>query len=150
MPPADMTKQFTAKAEIDFGEIAATASINRIGDGVYDITLHSPAALNGMRFQYNGSDILVSYLGMQVSLSDESLIANAMTTAIVKAVDAVARDQGVTMEKKGTAVLMKGETDNGEFVLQLDRKSGSLLHLTIPSMELECTFGGSEDSASSQ
>ncbi len=142
LPPADMTKSFTAKADIHFGEIAATASINRIGDGVYDVTLISPEALNGMKFQYNGSDISISYLGMSVALADDSLLANAMTSAIVKAVDMAARDQGITMKKSGDAVILQGNNDNGAFELRLDKKTGSLLKLEIPSMELECTFGG--------
>lgn len=81
IPPADMTKSFTAKADIHFGDVAATATINRIGDGVCDVTLISPQALNGMKFQYNGDQITVSYLGMSVELDDDSLLANAMATA---------------------------------------------------------------------
>lgn len=144
LPPADLTKNFTAKADIHFGEMEAVASINREGDGVYNVTLVSPKALNGMSFQYNGSDITISYLGMSVALSDDSLIANAMTTAIIKAVDTVARDQGITMKKSGNAIVMKGENDNGEFELKLDKKTGSLLNLKIPEMDLECTFGPAE------
>ncbi len=144
IPPADLTKQFTAKADIHFGEIEATASFNRIGDGIYDVTLISPEALNGMNFRYNGSEIQLSYLGMSVALSDDSLLANAMTTAIVKAVDAAARDQGITMKKDGNAIVMKGNNDNGAFELRFDKKNGSLLELSVPSMDLECTFGSAD------
>ena len=144
IPPADMTKSFTAKADIHFGDVAATATINRIGDGVCDVTLISPQALNGMKFQYNGDQITVSYTGMSVELDDDSLLANAMATAIVKAVDMAARDQGITMKKSGKTIIMKGENDSGEFELRLDKETGSLLELKIPSMDLECTFGADE------
>lgn len=139
-----MTKSFTAKADIHFGDIEATATINRVGDGVCEVTLISPEALNGMKFQYVGSTVTVSYLGMSVELDDDSLLANAMASAIVKAVDMAARDQGITMKKSGKTIIMKGENDSGEFELRLDRETGSLLELSIPSMDLECTFGADD------
>lgn len=139
--PLDLEQGFTAKANIHFGDIQATADINRIGDGVCNITLISPQALNGMNFQYNGSDIQISYLGMSVKMDDDSLLANAMTSAIVKAVDTAARGSGISMKKSGKTVVLKGEGDNGNFELQVDKNTGSLLKLTIPEMDLECTFG---------
>lgn len=60
----------------------------------------------------------------------------------MKAVDMAARDQGITMKKSGKTIIMKGENDSGEFELRLDKETGSLLELKIPSMDLECTFGG--------
>lgn len=139
--PPNLEQGFTAKANIHFGEIEATADINRIGDGVCNITLISPKALNGMNFQYNGSDIQISYLGMSIKTDDDSLLANAMTSAIVKAVDTAARGSGISMKKSGKTVVLKGENDNGNFELQVDKNTGSLLKLTIPEMDLECTFG---------
>ena len=139
--PLNLEQGFTAKANIHFGEIEATADINRIGDGICNITLISPKALNGMNFQYNGSDIQISYLGMSIKTDDDSLLANAMTSAIVKAVDTAARGSGISMKKSGKTVLLKGENDNGNFELQVDKNTGSWLKLTIPEMDLECTFG---------
>lgn len=139
--PLNLEQGFTAKANIHFGDIEATADINRIGDGVCNITLISPKALNGMNFQYNGSDLQISYLGMTVKMDDDSLLANAMTSAIVKAVDTAARGSGISMKKSGKTVVLKGENDNGNFELQVDKNTGSLLKLTIPEMDLECTFG---------
>ena len=140
LPPLDLAKGFTAKADIRFGGIEATATLNRIADGICDVTLIAPKALNGMKFQYNGSDIEISYLGMSVKTSDDSLLANAMAAALVKAVDAAARDSGISMKKSGKTILMKGTNDNGAFELRLDKNTGALLSLKIPSMDLECTF----------
>lgn len=145
LPPVDFAKGFTAKADIRFGNIEATATLNRIADGICDVTLISPKALNGMKFQYNGNDIEISYLGMSVKMNDDSLLANAMASAIVKAVDAAARDSGVSMKKSGKTILMKGTNENGEFELRLDKNSGALLNLKIPSMDLECTFSNAEE-----
>lgn len=147
IPPVDWEKSFTAKADIHFGDIEATATINRIGDGVCDITLISPKALNGMKFQYNGNDIEISYLGMSVKMDDDSMLANAMASAIVKAVDTAARGTGITMKKSGKAILMKGENENGSFELTFDRENGSLLSLNVPALDLECTFGKAEEGA---
>lgn len=145
IPPADWTKSFTAKADIRFGDLNAVASVNRIGDGICDITLISPQALNGMKFQYNGSDISISYLGMNVSLNEDGLLANAMTAAIVKAVDTAARGSGISAKKKGKAILLNGTNDTGEFTLRMDKENGSLLSLEIPAIDLECTFGSADE-----
>ncbi len=148
LPPVDWEKSFTAKADIHFGDIEATATINRIGDGVCDITLISPQALNGMKFQYNGNDIEISYLGMSVTMDDDSMLANAMTAAIVKAVDTAARGSGISMKKSGKAILLEGENENGSFSLTFDKENGSLLSLIVPALDLECTFGKSEKDTS--
>lgn len=143
--PLHLEQGFTAKANIRFGELEATADINRIGDGICSITLVSPKVLNGMSFRYDGADIQIDYLGMSVKTSDDSLFANAMTSAIVKAVDTAARGSGISMKKSGKTVLLKGENDSGNFELQVDKETGSLLRLTIPEMNLECTFGRTEE-----
>ena len=98
-----------------------------------------------MKFQYNGNDIEISYLGMSVKMDDDSMLANAMASAIVKAVDTAARGSGITMKNSGKAILMKGENENGSFELTFDRENGSLLSLNVPALDLECTFGKADE-----
>ncbi len=137
----ELNHNFSAKADIKFGDLTATADINRTAPDAFTAVLNSPAALKGMTFTYQGETIRVSYKGLSVDLNEDGFAARAMTSAVVKALDSAAKDTGASVKVKGNTVEIAGKNDNGEFTLTLDKKTGSALKLKIPSLDLECKFG---------
>ena len=44
----------------------------------------------------------------------------------------------------GTAILVSGTTESGDFTLRLDQKNQSMLTLSIPNLDLECHFSSGQ------
>ena len=86
IPPADMTKSFTAKADIHFGDVAATATINRIGDGVCDVIMIQLAGLGvAMGHSQDSVKICADYV---TASNEEDGVAIAVEKAIIAEVRA--------------------------------------------------------------
>ena len=53
------------------------------------------------------------------------------------AVNSAVKGQGVKVEVVDKTLVVKGDNENGKFELVLDKKSGNLLKLDIPSLNLK-------------
>lgn len=128
---------FTCTANIQYGDIAAVAVIDKRSPISCDISFESPAALTGMKFCFEEDTVTANYKGMEVSFNPSSIPGSAITKAIVSAVNSAVKGQGVKVEVVDKTLVVKGDNENGKFELVLDKKSGNLLKLDIPSLNLK-------------
>lgn len=93
-----------------------------------------------MTLSFDREQITVGYLGMQVSLDNESVLANSAVSAIVNAIDAASRQQGISVEKKGSSIVVTGQIEQGTYEIVLDAKTGAIGKLSVPGLNLEAKF----------
>lgn len=135
-----LNKSFSAKANIKLDQTTLVADINKTAPDAMTLQIAEPDTLKDLCFTYNGSDIVVSYKNMQVSLTDDSLISKGIAGMIMKAVNASTEESGISMHTKDGVLVLTGKTEEGKFTMQVDKKTGSILNLSIPSLDLECEF----------
>ena len=126
------------------GGIEAEADLNRTENGVCTFLFHNPAALDGMTVTLDRDTIGLSYLGLSVEADSEKVLSSSVTKAIVASINLAAEPSGVTVDVDGSAILVSGKTDSGDFTLRLDQKNQSMLTLSIPNLDLECHFSSGE------
>ena len=126
------------------GGIEAEADLNRTENGVCTFLFHQPAALDGMTVTLDRDTIGLSYLGLSVEADSEKVLSSSVTKAIVASINLAAEPSGVMVGVDGSAILVSGKTDSGDFTLRLDQKNQSMLTLSIPSLDLECHFSSGE------
>lgn len=139
-----VSQSFDAAAVIKMGGIEAEADLNRTESGVCTFQFHKPAALDGMTITLDRDTIGLSYLGLSVKADSEKVLSSSMTKAIVASINAAAEPNGVTVGVDGTAILVSGTTESGDFTLRLDQKNQSMLTLSIPNLDLECHFSSGQ------
>ncbi|MGI5856197.1 MAG: hypothetical protein ACOX64_07030 [Candidatus Merdivicinus sp.] len=135
-----INRPFDVAATIKMGGIEAEADLNRTENGVCTFLFHQPAALDGMTVTLDRDTIGLSYLGLSVEADSEKVLSSSVTKAIVASINLAAEPSGVTVGVDGSAILVSGKTDSGDFTLRLDQKNQSMLTLSIPSLDLECHF----------
>lgn len=140
-----LQKPFQAAADIRMGGIEASADLNKSEDGVFSFVFQKPATISGMTVTMDRETIGLSYLGLHVEADSEEVLNSAVTKAIVAAINRAAQPEGVSVSVEGTAITVSGETETGDFSLTLDQRNQSLLTLSIPSLDLECSFGGQQE-----
>lgn len=141
MQKIDLQKGFSATANISYGSLQAVAEINRSGVGLCTIELTSPSHLKGLKFELADGRTTVSYRGLKVDLTEEGMLASAVTSAISNALDTAAQGTGITFTKRSEGIVIAGKNDLGAFELTFDPKAGTLVRLSIPTVELDCSFG---------
>lgn len=139
-------KGFDAKATIKMGEIKATADINRTKEGTCTFVIAEPKSMEGMTFAFDQDTVTLSYLGLNLTLDQDSMLTSAMSKAVISAINKAAEPNGIQVTAEGKALTVTGDTDSGSFTLTLDRESRSMLTLKIPALELECNFDPFEES----
>ncbi len=143
-PPEQISNQlsqpFSATANIKMKNMVMVADINKTSPQTFTFAIKQPATLKGLAFQYNGTDLNVSYKGMSVNIADDSLLAKGIAAMVIKAVNAASEETGVTMQEKDGALWIHGTNQDGDFNLKLDKQNRSLLSLDMPSLDLNCEF----------
>ncbi len=137
---AELQGGFSCVADIQYDGFAARATLGQKEPGVCEVTFSEPAALKGMTLSFDREQITVGYLGMQVSLDNESVLANSAVSAIVNAIDAASRQQGISVEKKGSSIVVTGQIEQGTYEIVLDAKTGAIGKLSVPGLNLEAKF----------
>lgn len=138
--PISLNKSYTCEAEITFGDIQANAGINRLGNGVWDIELTSPSNLAGLAICYDNELAKISYNGLSFEIAKEDLPIQSMLTALTQALDNAANENNINCFKKGNKITAEGKLNNGEYTITIDEKSGAMLNLTLPDLNLDVNF----------
>lgn len=138
--PDSVTNGFEANISVNYQDNNYEAKITRTTPGQSKIEMTKPLLLKSMTFEWNGTEITMSYLGMKQSVSPSSLPNAAFGDAIVKVLDAVSRVNGLDVKKDANSLLIKGSTDAGPFVLSVNKDTGDIASLSLPSINLTVTF----------
>lgn len=137
---SQLSQPFDAKATIRMEDLVLTADINRTAPGQLTLAVTEPAALSGMQFAYDGTDITVSYLGLSVRLNDDSVLVTSLVRMIVDAIDKASSQSGVNVSIDGETLLVSGESASGDFDIRLNPEDGSIASLHLPELDFECRF----------
>lgn len=155
-PISHTDQPFSAKANIQLGDTRIVADINKTAPDALTLQIEEPASLKGLMCYYDGTDISLRYKNMQVKLTDDTLLSRVAAAAIVSAVNATSDDTGISIQNQDGKTILQGNFEQGAFTLEIDPKSGSLMKLSVPNLELECEFSDfafletSSDSSSEQ
>ena len=134
-----LSQPFEAEATIRMKGLTLQSDINRTAAGTATFVVTDPPGLKDMQFQYNGDEIAVSYKGMTLHLDGESKLAGSMAALVMEAIEKASSDD-VKIKLDGNALCIAGESEAGEFDMRLDRKNGSILSLSFPELDFECSF----------
>lgn len=137
---SSLSQGFDVKAVIRMGEIKAQADINRTKDGTSTVKITNPKNLSGLTFSFDNENVTVSFLGLSLKLDNEKVLNSAMSKAVISSINKVSTPHGVSFETKDGNLIANGETESGKFELVLNSKDYSLLSLSVPDLDLECTF----------
>jgi len=138
--PVNMNRLYSVEADADFNGFSANIGLNRLGNGVWDITFSKPDNLNGLAVSYENDKANVSYKGLSFSVAREDIPAEALVVALTKILDNAAIGKDISYTKKDGETTAKGKIDNIDYSLTFDKKTGCVLKLELPKMDLSVNF----------
>ncbi len=137
-------KEYQTTANIEYNGTKIKVNIEKTADGSTEVSFLEPTMLKGMTFDVSEDNIEVGYLGMHFNIDPNNLSSSIIVSTIVSTFNTMASGSGITAEVDGSAINVKGSTNNANFLLVLDKKSGNALSLEIPSMNLVAKFDSFE------
>lgn len=137
----DLLRQpFTAKATIRLKDMTLEADVNRSSPQKLTMQVTEPAVLEGLTFTYDGETVGISFQGMRFDLADDSLTAKMAAKVLLYTINSASEQSGVTVIRTENGISIRGENEQGDFEILLDREKGSILKCSMPNLELECSF----------
>lgn len=133
-------KEYQTTANIEYNGTKIKVNIEKTDKGSTKVCFVEPAMLKDMTFEVSEENIEVGYLGMHFNIDPDNLSSSIIVSTIVSTFNAIASGSGITAEVDGGTLNVSGTTNNANFLLVLDKKSGNALKLDIPSMNLSAEF----------
>ena len=138
--PVTMSGLYTIKADVTLNDFEATISLNRLGNGVWDVSFTKPDSLSGLDVSYENDNAKVTYKGLAFMVPREDIPINAIVTNLTSVLDDVSYGNKASFTKNNNKITAKGTTDNGNYKVVFDEKSGKILSLEIEDMDLTADF----------
>ena len=138
-PETPISTCFKCDAEIQYKDMSIKGHITRVSAGTLKVELTEPASLNGMSMEWDGETISVELYGMTFNVDPSTIPTSGLGESILDALDTTMRTKGnSTLTDEGLKTSATGQ--NGDFVVLSDPSTGSLISLTIPTINLSASF----------
>ncbi len=128
-------RDFTAAARIVFGDNEAEISIAKNGMSI-NISVTSPAELEGMGIEISGEHAKISYDGMEQEIKTDSLPEGTPFLLLEKLFDELSDPEDFTLSTENENLTAKGEG----FSAVLSAEDFSVISAKFPAFETEFTF----------
>jgi len=138
--PVNMNRLYSVDAEVQFANFSANLGLNRLGNGVWDITFTKPENLNGLSVSYENEMAEISYKGLSFSLAKEDVPVKALVSSLAEVLDNAALGKEMSFYKKNNEITAEGKVNNMDYVITLDAKAGVILELENPKSDLKVSF----------
>lgn len=131
---------FSCKADITYGEFTASADVTRQADGQTTFVITEPESLKDMTFLFRDDQVSISYKGLTIDVEPTSFLASAAGSALVHSIDQTLKSENLQIVQKEDVLELSSKSFSGNYTMQLDKTTGALLKLLVPSLDLECDF----------
>lgn len=128
---------YVCRATLDYKDLTLSAELEVIGGGVFSIEITEPEVLSTLRFDFDNSEMAVSYHGLKsnIPLSVENMgFAELMNSAFLK----LTTGSPVAVQQ-GDSFVLEGQSNDYDFSVLLN-KQGFPVKINIPEAELSATF----------
>lgn len=128
---------FTATADISFGESSSKAQLERAGD-MFSMRFCGEDALNGMAFTLNTAEktMTAEFNGVKVSLPGGTKAAAEVLCNILDTMKSAERLR--VWESDGA--LIAAENDSDKFFVTADINTYNMMSIAVPPLDLEVNF----------
>lgn len=131
---------FSATVTFTVSGVTAVADIERSASETLTLTLTEPKSLYGISFILDKETAKATYKGMELDLGSDGLITKLAVSSMLKAVNAVLEEKNIKAKRVENAIIVSGTKENMDFTATLDPKTGMLVSLSIPSLDLNASF----------
>ena len=135
-----MDDEFSCIANVHYNGTKIKAFITKQSSGYYTIEMIEPGNLKGIVLQWDGGDLSVGYKGLSVSIDPALLPDTAFGSILINSFNMAAKKDGYQITNDGEIVKLEGISESGAFSIVLDKTTGTLISVDVPSMNLSATF----------
>ena len=128
---------FSCDAAVVYNETEFEAKITVGENGVFGAVVTNPAAIKGLRAEYGGEKVKLSYLGIETELLPEEIPYFNYVSTLREIL--LSLENQLETKKSGEGVTYSGECSKGKYDI-LFRADGFPIKIDLPSHDLTVTL----------
>ena len=114
-----LNTSFTTGVTMELEEMTAEGTMQRVGDGEWNVSFSEPAQLAGVRLDFLDGEVTASYKGLAFSVPQTALPAKSILYQFILAADQLAETSDLQGTSGEDGVTLKGELEAGNYELIL-------------------------------
>lgn len=114
-----LNTSFTTGVTMELEEMTAEGTMQRVGDGEWNVSFSEPAQLAGVRLDFLDGEVTASYKGLAFSVPQTALPAKSILYQFILAADQLAEESDLQGTSGEDGVTLKGELEAGNYELIL-------------------------------
>jgi hypothetical protein len=132
---------YVTAADFTYKEHEFAAVISQETPSSCVVAFDFPNTVAGLEIVFQKDDAKINYKGLSFTFDRESMPPGAAANVAVTAIGAAMTGESLEIFRKDdNHIEIAGMTENGEFKLVAERKTGELIKLSVPAQELEIAF----------
>ena len=137
----DLNGGMLCDVSIQYGDVTAQGRLERTAAGVCRLTVSQPSEIEGMVFDWDGSDLQLSFKGLSYTLDSKALPKTAFASVLLRCLDAAAAKGALAVKDRlGDLLVCSGQGEDGAFTLEYNTANGQIESLRIPAVNFEAAF----------
>lgn len=136
-PP--ITTDFSCEFRAVYRELAVAGTLTRHTAGTVLLNFSEPETLSGLTATWDGEAVKLSLLGLEYTVTPESVPEAALGKELLAVLDAALRSEG-KVTQDGNAIILEGVCNSHDYTYRYDRQSGAPISLVVPALPLTVTF----------
>lgn len=114
-----LNTSFTTGVTMELEEMTAEGTMQRVGEGEWNVSFSEPAQLAGVRLDFLDGEVTASYKGLAFSVPQTALPAKSILYQFILAADQLAEESALQGISGEDGVTLKGELEAGNYELVL-------------------------------
>lgn len=114
-----LNTSFTTGVTMELEEMTAEGTMQRVGEGEWNVSFSEPAQLAGVRLDFLDGEVTASYKGLAFSVPQTALPAKSILYQFILAADQLAEESALQGISGEDGVTLKGKLEAGNYELVL-------------------------------
>lgn len=134
-PPAVLSTGFSCAADVTYWERSFGIGLVRPGPGICTIDFQSPETMSGMRIEFEGETMNLTYKGLTLSKDTDDSFRVGFASVLASVLDSACRIDPASIKESGGSLLLEGSTEYGTYTITA-QPDGTLASIEVPDEKL--------------
>jgi hypothetical protein len=136
----DLDIPYSADIEIDSENLSMSASVKRLGTGIWEMEITAPETLKGLKITYNEDKITSVYDGIITETPVEKLPGEAIFLQLFQAADNAANLESPGLTEKNGDFFISGSVPASGYIIQIDGETKTIEGISLPDSGIEAVI----------
>ncbi len=132
-----LRKSYQTTAKVKYKTLESVMTIYKKPMNCAQVVFEAPDSLKDLKMTFYTDRVTFDYQKLSFDFVPGNLPGQAASKLVLSALNSAMEEQGVTVQQEGEQLIIRGQMEEGEFLLTAGARDGNILKLSIPAQQLD-------------